>query len=67
MVNVLKSLAKPETPIVVSQLSSSNHALSPTAEALLAFISASLNKVKEENLMNCFQDILNLFQKYIEK
>jgi len=67
MVGVLKSLTNSSTETSIVRPSSSNHALSPTAEALLAFVRASLNKVKEENLVNCFQDVLNLFQKYIEK
>lgn len=68
MVGVLKSFAgfSTETSIVKSEPSISGHTLSPTAEALPAFVRASLNKVKEESIMNCFQDVLNIFQKYIE-
>lgn len=69
MVGVLKSLASSsniETRIVKSEPLISDHTLSPTAESLLAFVRASLNKVKEEDIMNCFKDVLQIFQKYIE-
>lgn len=69
MVGVLKSLAdsNKEAPIAQSQSSLSDLILSPTAEALLALVKASLSTVKEENLMYCFHDIINVFQKYAEK